>query len=276
VGNRFDDQIRDGVRLRAPSNAPITAHSLRRIALPLLVALLTAIGFGFYVWAYAVLRLSADAAARNEPLVPDTALGGGVLLALLAVIVVAVSWRPAREVWQLLRSGAPADEVLADSARAVFDALRTSELIEFGVPDSALRIADRSGEVTCWLDGVGVSEGETFATCMRQLFEPVTDQRWLLQRTDGRVPLWMDLGITRIVVRIARRGARSPESWLAVPSVLARSGKRRDAFAAAWKRRVGGGRIVDGRSAEGAVARARARSTSASGRGIAEAWRSWS
>jgi hypothetical protein len=111
---------------------------------------------------------------------------------------------------------------------------------------------------------------------MRQLFEPVTDQRWLLQRTDGRVPLWMDLGITRIVVRIARRGARSPESWLAVPSVLARSGKRRDAFAAAWKRRVGGGRIVDGRSAEGAVARARARSTSASGRGIAEAWRSWS
>jgi hypothetical protein len=276
VGSPFDDELREGTRLRPPAIAPVTSHTMRRIGPRVLLALAGAVTLGWSLWATTVLQIGASARAEGDAI--DSGLGAVVLLGSLVVVVVAVSWRAVVDVWRLLAHGAPSDAVLVDSARAVFDALRACEVITASVHDSALRIADRDGEVVCWLDGVGVAESEAFANALAQLHEPIRDQRWIVERRDGRAPAWMDLGISRAIAwtsrRIGRRG--DPVAWLAVPRTLASSARRREAFVEAWERLVGPARLVDSRSAEGTIARARARAQRADGRGVAEAWRSWS
>jgi hypothetical protein len=238
---------------------------MQRIAGRVLAALTSALAGGVLLWFWF---------ARSTYL-PAGPVAPIVLLVGFLAIVGGLAFRPARAVWQLAVNGAPHDEVLVDSARAVLAALVETGLIP-GVSPQALRVNDSQGGVVCWLDSVTTASAELFAEAMQDLYAPITDQRWLIERTDGRLPGWMRSWIVAALRRLAhRRSGGPPRAFLAIPGALTRSAARREAFSEQWRRLVGGGAIVDARSVEGALAAAQARTMSAAGRGRAEAWRSW-
>ncbi len=266
IGSRFENQIRQGARLRPPHHAPLTTAAMERIAGQLLTTLALAVINGVFLWFW----LAQYSGVSDSPAITV------LLVAAMLGIVGALAYRPAKAVWQLAVNGAPHDEVLTDSARAVFTALVETGLIPAASPHS-LRISDSEGGVVCWLESVTTASAELFAEAMQELYAPITDQRWLIERTDGRLPGWMRSSIVDGLRRVAhRKTGTAPRAFVAIPSALARTEQRRATFSDQWQRCVGGGAIVDGRSLAGALAAAQARTMSGSGRGTAEAWRSWS
>jgi hypothetical protein len=150
---------------------------------------------------------------------------------------------------------APADAsvaVLRQLAEAVADALRTAGGAPVGA--EAVRVEQRAdGEVELRLDTGSDADGSVsalFAECLEELLLPLGEPRWLVSRTVLPVP---DGPAARrlTAARAVGRPVEVAVTWHAVPSWLSRSRSAVDAFDAAWRAPVGGGRLVLATDPEG-------------------------
>ena len=179
-----------------------------------------------------------------------------VLLLLLVSIPLlgALVWafRDLQRAFTLLLTGEPADAILLDVARATLSALRDTRLVSRNLQNDFIRVVETTENTyQVLVDYASPADSDAFARAMEQVFAPIVDQRYLIQRTDRRLPnlmlrpLWMGL---RWMVRLT---LGTPPSYYPVPDALAQRRKDADAFARHWARYVGGGKLIYTRTEAG-------------------------
>src|SRR3954452_87566 len=194
-------------------------------------------------------------------------IGGGVVLgaagllagvpALLAGLVLAPLGLGAAA-WRLraAKKRLPLVLPLDAAARSVIDAYK--ELGELRPEAANLTIEPRaSGYLRCELPRATPEEGRKFATALDELVSVSDNPRYLVSRplADPR------RGALGLLGRVLTRKPPFEERLHPVPADLARNKERAEAFAGAWRRHVGPGRLVfTQRSEEGHEARAEAAS----------------
>jgi superfamily II DNA or RNA helicase len=183
------------------------------------------------------------------------ATGTAALLTGLALAPVGLAWAAVR--LAAARRRMPAVLPLDGAARAVAEAYeRLGELSAEAA--ASLRIEPRAaGYLRCELAAATPEEGKRFAAALDELVGVSDAPRYLVSRPlahPGRGPLGL-LG------RVLTRREPFDERLHPVPADLGRHKERAEAFARAWRRHVGPGRLIfTQRSEEGREARAEAAS----------------
>ena len=175
------------------------------------------------------------------------------LVVVFGIVTLGMLAFEAPKIWRILRklgSDQPADAILLDVARALLVALRESGLVSRKLqPDYVRVVANPDGTYSVMLDYASPADAALFTQAFGEIFAPVIDQRYLILRTDGRLPHILTTDLWRLVRVFASRS--QPPAYHPVPGVLATNKKRAQAFARAWRRYVGGGELVYTRSPEG-------------------------
>lgn len=144
------------------------------------------------------------------------------------------------------------DAILRDIGRALLETLRDLGLVSRNLSAEFIRVV-QSGQDTynVLLDYASPQDSDTFIRAFQEIFEPVRDQRYLIMRTEDRMPnlplkmLWLPLR------RWVRQTGMYPPAYHPVPKVLAARKERVERFAEYWARYVGGGEIIFTRSEQG-------------------------
>jgi type III restriction/modification enzyme restriction subunit len=240
VGQPYENFVFHGTVLSTAARDVRTAFSWAgglRTMLDLAIAVLTY--WAVLVWSNAFQVLGG--------LPPLAAVAVAVVAFLLPPILAApLFWRYARAAFLTL----PVDSYLLDFGRAVAQAFRTTGLAPVS-PDQVRVVIGLDGAYNVHLDHGDAEVIRKFELAYRELFEPIVDQRYLVQRDELSLsgsfyrPWWY---VARGLFRLFRR--REPY-YHAVPSAFARKREVAEAFAAAWSDWVGGGELVYTRSPAG-------------------------
>ena len=240
VGTDYDNFIFTGTMLERPEKPLRTAFTWAKSLRALLNIAIAWLAF------YALLiPLNGFRAALALPFPQNLVVVAGLILAPI-VLSAPFFWRYARAAFIEL----PLDSFLADFGRAVAEAYRSTGVAPMS-PDQVRVRLNESGTYDVVLDSRDREMVDEFARSYRELFEPIVDQRYLVRREEAAIsgtfyaPIWY---VFRAAFRVARRG---DVAYHAVPTAFARRRDLADAFAAAWKRWVGGGDLVYTRSAAG-------------------------
>jgi hypothetical protein len=161
----------------------------------------------------------------------------------------------ARSIWRLIRAllvDQPPDAIVGDASRAVLGSLRRTGLVSGRLTNESIAVETLpDGTMTVAIrDRSAGEDSEIFARALEELFGPVRSPRYLIRRDDGRMP-WLPLQVVWLPLRAMLRRGRERPVYHAVPSLLGVNRERAEAFAAEWRRWVGGGGLVLARSAEG-------------------------
>ncbi|MCX7608135.1 MAG: DEAD/DEAH box helicase family protein [Anaerolineales bacterium] len=153
------------------------------------------------------------------------------------------------------------DDILLDVGRALLHTLRDLSLISPNLqPDYVRVVRNPDDTYQVFLDYASPQDADTFIQAFGEIFEPIHDQRYLIMRTEDRLPnlplnsIW--LGIRKFV----RQTGMYPPAYHPVPKILAGRKERVDVFARYWQRYVGGGEVVFTRSEMGRAILLNARS----------------
>ncbi len=144
----------------------------------------------------------------------------------------------------------PVDSHLADFGRAIAEAFRSTGVAPMSPEMVRVREAP-TGTYDVVLQSRDKAAVDAFATAYRELFAPILDQRYLVTRDEAAIsgtfyaPIWY---VLRRAFRVARGGR---VAYHPVPTAFSRRRELADAFAAAWRRWVGGGELVYTRSPAG-------------------------
>jgi superfamily II DNA or RNA helicase len=135
------------------------------------------------------------------------------------------------------------------AARAVADAYK--ELGELSTEAAASLSLDprASGFVRCQLTAAGAEESRRFAAALEELLGVSDAPRFLI----GRPLADPSVGSAALLGRVLARKPPFDEVLHPVPKDLARDQERADAFARAWRKHLGPGRLVEAESHEGGV-----------------------
>jgi hypothetical protein len=154
------------------------------------------------------------------------------------------------------------DAILLDVGHALLEALKDAGLVSRNLaPDDVLVIEQGEGDHEISLDHASPEDAATFVLSYRQLFAPVRDQRYLILRSEDRLP---NIALRQLWVSLRpffRRRSDYPSSYHPVPDLLATRKERAEALARYWERYVGGGRLVYTRTDEGRQALLKARAS---------------
>jgi superfamily II DNA or RNA helicase len=131
-------------------------------------------------------------------------------------------------------------------AYAVADGLHSAGLSPVGADGVRVEI-DPVGERRCSLEGVSPAVSAAFAASLDEVVSPMAEPRYVLPRWVLHEPIDNLDGI-KAALRLLRPDG---EVWHSVPTVLGTTGKRAQAFAAAWDHWVGGGPATYTGSPEG-------------------------
>jgi len=169
-----------------------------------------------------------------------------VLVALFLAVLLGVQTTVAVD-----RGGRLAEELarppsIEQVAYAVADALQTVGLSPVG-SDGVHVITDEHGEHRCALVGVTPRVSATFAGALDEVVSPLLSPRYVVPRWTLVGPADNSHGV-RAALGVLRPDG---EVWHTVPSTLATTGTRAQAFAAAWDHWVGGGPALYTGSPEG-------------------------
>jgi len=190
------------------------------------------------------VRVPADAGWKVAVLTAAISAGGMTLAAL------AWNARALARLFRKLFREQPVDAILLDMARALLVALREAGLVSRKLqPDYVRVVAQPDDTYTVELDYASPEDAARFTEAFGELFEPVMDARYLILRTDDRLPRLWSTALWRLL-----RVFASPawgRAYHPVPRILAQRRERAEAFARAWSRYVGGGKLVYTRSPEG-------------------------
>jgi hypothetical protein len=134
----------------------------------------------------------------------------------------------------------------------LFFSLRENGLISRNLQPDYLRVVeqpDNSYEVL--LDYASPEDAATFIKAFGEIFAPVRDQRYLILRTDQRLPNVALMPVWLALRNFLAENAYSKPAYHPVPQVLATRKELAEVFAAQWKKYVGGGQLVFTRSEAG-------------------------
>lgn len=172
----------------------------------------------------------------------------------VALAVVSLAWQ-AKRIYQLSKKlfvEQVPDAILMDVARALVEALRANALLSKNLSPDYVRVIETEDHgYQVMLDYASPEDAATFIQAYEEIFEPVSDQRYLIMRTEDRLPnlplriLWFPF---RSWVRSA---GMYPPAYHPVPRILASRKERVETFAKYWMKYVGGGKIVFTRSEMG-------------------------
>jgi superfamily II DNA or RNA helicase len=144
------------------------------------------------------------------------------------------------------------DAILLDIARALVEALRTNNLISRNLnPDYVRVVETEKYAYDVMLDYASPEDATIFINAYEEIFESVVDQRYLIKRTEDRLPnlalraFWLPLRIW------VRETGMYPPAYHPVPKILATRKERVESFAKYWSKYVGGGEVVFTRSQMG-------------------------
>ena len=176
----------------------------------------------------------------------------GLILALVVVIALAANARKAYRIAAAFLVEQPPDTILLDAGRALLAALQEAELVSRSLRmDAVQAIAQPDDSYQVRLDAASPEDAATFIQAYGEMFEPVTDQRYLILRDERRLssrfltPLWT----------FSRRAFRSrglyASAYHPVPKALAARKEQAEVFARHWEKYVGGGELVFTRNEPG-------------------------
>jgi superfamily II DNA or RNA helicase len=176
-------------------------------------------------------------------------------LGLMAAIFGAVLLLNLRQIYHLLKKAFTEqvpDAILLDVARALVETLRAENLISRNLSPDYVRVIETEAHTyDVMLDYASPEDAATFISAYEEIFAPVVDQRYLIQRTEDRLPnltlraFWYPLRMW------IRNTGMYPPAYHPVPKILASRKERVEQFAHFWQKYVGGGEIVFTRSQTG-------------------------
>lgn len=248
VGEEYSNFAWSSAGISAPDMRVRTVNTiqdtLRRLIIQFWPAVLTA-AVGALVLTFQV-GARASIAWRQPLEFLLIGLGFTLLLALAAAM------RQGSRIMRQLLVEQPTDAILLDIARALLVALSDSQCLSGHLTIDYVRVvAQDDGSYQVFVDYASEHDAATFTQAYRQVFEPIRDQRYLILRDDGRLPhVWL-MPLWLALRPWARRAAGYPPAFYPVPQVLAGRKERAQAYAAAWRKFVGGGELIYTRSPEG-------------------------
>lgn len=146
----------------------------------------------------------------------------------------------------------PVDAILLDVARALFFALRENGFISRNLQADYIRVVeeiDNSYEVL--LDYASPEDAATFIKAFGEIFDPVRDQRYLILRTDERLPNIILTPIWYALRNFLAENDFTRPTYHPVPQILSTRKEFAQAFAEYWHQYVGGGELIYTRSEAG-------------------------
>lgn len=160
-------------------------------------------------------------------------------------------WGMSKMLRKLLTEQVP-DAILLDIGRALLHTLRDLRLISPKLqPDYVRVVRQPDGTYQVFLDYASPEDANTFITAFAEIFEPIYDQRYLIMRTEDRLPnlplRWVWLQLRQFV----RSQGMYPPAYHPVPRILASQRERVEKFAFYWEKYVGGGEVIFTRSEQG-------------------------
>jgi superfamily II DNA or RNA helicase len=220
-------------------------NTLRALLRDLLTSIITVVFTVFYYgWRYWVGSINAGLATFL--------LCSIVFFGLVSVLTISINGRKIYAAARSLFVEQLPDAILLDVGRALLEALRASGLVSRHLNADFVRaIRNDDDSYNVLLDYASSDDSATFIQAYREIFEPIRDQRYLIMRTEDRLPslplqlLWLPLR------RWVRTTGMYPPAYYPVPKVLSTRRERVDLFAKAWSRYVGGGEVVFTRSEAG-------------------------
>ena len=250
VGEPYDDFEFRGTVLAAEDVRLKTAFTWTRSLRALLnTALATLLVYGLLIWQAVPAAWAIPPAGIRWAAVAALLLAPAALAAPLFV-----------RYWKSAFVDLPVDSYLADFGRAVAEALRDTGLAPASPEDVRVEVS-AAGTYDVHLSTNDRAAAEAFADAYGELFDPITDQRYLVVREEASLsrsfyrPVWY---VIRTAMRVARR--RRP-FYHPVPAAFGRKRELAEAFGRAWARWVGGGALVYTRSREGAAVLLRERAS---------------
>lgn len=203
-------------------------------------------------------------------ILPISLDGGGLGLGLLFLVlfmtfgtgaIFLANLRSAYKIFQKMLVEQPVDAILLDVARALFFSLRENNLISHNLQPDYIRVTeDEDNSYEVLLDYASPEDAATFIKAFGEIFDPVRDQRYLILRTDERLPgmlfmpIW--LGLRNFLVE----NEFSKPTYYPVPQVLSTRKELAQTFAYFWEQYVGGGELIFTRSEAGRAVLLMARS----------------
>lgn len=170
---------------------------------------------------------------------------------ILGSLLVYSLWEVFKMLKKLLTEQVP-DAILLDVGRALLHTLRDLRLVSPNLQPDYVRVVRHPDDTyQVFLDYASPEDANLFITAFGEIFEPVYDQRYLIMRTEDRLPnlplrfLWLPLR------QFVRRQGMYPPAYHPVPRILASQRERVEKFAHYWKQYVGGGEVVFTRNEQG-------------------------
>ena len=155
--------------------------------------------------------------------------------ALLATGFVAAFLLNLKRAWKLARAmlvEQPADAILLDIGRALLEALKETGLVSRSLQSDYVRAIEQAdGSVVVLLDYASPEDAAIFIKAYRQIFAPLRDQRYLIERSDRRLPALLLRPLWIVLRSLFARNKHYDEGYRPVPDVLAVRKERAEAFA---------------------------------------------
>lgn len=220
-------------------------NTLKKLLRDLFTSILTLVSGLFYVGGRAWL---GSLGAGLEVFLLCTFLFFGVISLLIVIF-------NGRQIAQTARSlfiAQSPDAILLDVGRALLETLRQLGLVSRNLDTGYVRVTKTDDDTyNVLLDYASPEDSDIFIRAFQEIFEPVRDQRYLIMRTEDRLPslpmqiLWLPLR------NWIRETGMYPPAYHPVPKILASRKERVEMFAKYWAKFVGGGEIVFTRSERG-------------------------
>jgi hypothetical protein len=173
-------------------------------------------------------------------------------LGLVSALTLAINGKKIYDTAKSLFTAQIPDAILLDVGRALLEALRQLGLVSRNLNSDYVRVIKTQNDFyQVMLDYASPEDSHTFIQAYQEIFESVRDQRYLIMRTEDRLPslplqmLWLPLRYW------VRETGMYPPAYHPVPKILAARKERVELFAESWKKYVGGGEIVFTRNEQG-------------------------
>lgn len=171
---------------------------------------------------------------------------------IISLLVMILNRQQIAQAARSLFTAQPPDAILLDVGRALLETLRQSGLISRSLDAGYVRVTQtESDSYNVLLDYASPRDSDTFIRAFQEIFEPVRDQRYLIMRTEDRLPSLPLQILWRPLRNWVRTTGMYPPAYHPVPKILAVRKERVELFAKYWAKYVGGGEIVFTRSEQG-------------------------
>jgi superfamily II DNA or RNA helicase len=174
------------------------------------------------------------------------------LIVLGALITFLLNLRAAITIGRKLLVTQPPDAILLDAGRALLKSLQEAGLVSRNLQSDYLRVIEQpDSSYQVLLDYASPEDAAEFIRAYGEMFDPVIDQRYLISRSDQRLPQLALMPLWLLLRNTFRESGAYQPSYHPVPRVLSTRKELAVIFSTHWQRYVGGGELVFTRTETG-------------------------